>query len=111
MGRAIFLHATSTSHGIVKTCWAGLERWGGGGYGAKKSASSSHTHKGKQDGGQWGIFTNFDIFSTLFFVQHLGPDACSAVRGQQFRAKNIKVTKNIFKHFLEFANILYSTRA
>ena len=38
----------------------------GGGYGAKKSASSSHTHKGKQDGGQWGIFTNFDIFSTLF---------------------------------------------
>ena len=22
-----------------------------------------HTHKGKQDGRQWGIFTNFDIFS------------------------------------------------
>ena len=68
---------------------------------APSSLLQVHTHKGKQDGGQWGIFTNFDIFSTLFFVQHLGPDACSAVRGQQFRAKNIKVTKNIFKHFLE----------
>ena len=49
----------------------------------------------------WGIFTNFDIFLTLFFTHHLGPDAYSAVRGQQFRAKNIKVAKIFWKHFLE----------
>ncbi len=53
------------------------------------------------------IFFQYDFF----FTQQLGPDACSAVRGQQFRAKNIKVTKNIFKHFLELQTFLYSTRA
>ena len=37
-----------------------------GGTMAPSSLLQVHTHKGKQDGGQWGIFTNFDIFSTLF---------------------------------------------
>ena len=43
------------------TAWGGenlQDRFGGlgGGSGAIKSASSSHTHKGKQDGGQLGHF-------------------------------------------------------
>ena len=36
---------------------------GGAGNGTIKSVSSSHT-KEKKDGCQWGIFQNFDIFST-----------------------------------------------
>ena len=57
-----------------------------------------------------GEFSKTLIFFQHDFSQHLGPDACSAVRGQQFRAKNIKVTKNISNIF-RIANILYSTRA
>ena len=53
------------------TAWGGenlQDRFGGlgGGVVAPSSLLQVHTHKGKQDGGQWGIFTNFDIFSTLF---------------------------------------------
>ena len=42
----------------------GFGEVGGGGAMAPLSLLQVHTHKGKQDGGQWGIFTNFDIFST-----------------------------------------------
>ena len=84
----------------MKTCLASLERWGGAGNGAIKSASSSHTNEKKM--AAIGAFSQTLIFFQYdFFTQHLGPDAYSAVRGQQFRAKNIKVTKNIFKIFLE----------
>ena len=38
----------------------------GGGAMAPLSLLQIHTHKGKQDGGQWGIFTNFDIFQHYF---------------------------------------------
>ena len=61
---------------------------GGSGNGALVSGSCPHT-KEKKDGCQWGFFTNFDIFSKRIFSQHLGPDACSAVRGQWIWAKNI----------------------
>ena len=78
----------------------GFGEVGGGGYGAIKSASSTHTQR-KTRWRPMGHFYKLWYFFNMIFVQHLGPDACSAVRGQQFRAKNIKVTKNIFKHFLE----------
>ena len=53
-----------------------------------------------------GLFTNLDIFSKrIFFSQHLGPDAFSAVRGQWIRAKNIKDIKEHFSKLFRIANI------
>ena len=76
--------------------------WGGrGGVVAPSSLFQVHTHKGKQDGGQLGHFHKLWYFSYIIFTHYLGPDAYSAVRGQQFRAKNIKVAKIFWKHFLE----------
>ena len=69
------------------------------------------THKGKERWPPMGHFLKLRYFFNMIFSQHLGPDACSAVRGQQFRAKNIKVAKIFWKHFLELQTFLYSTRA
>ena len=66
MGRAIYFHATSTSHGKVKTCWAGLERWGGGAMAPRSLLQvQTHTKENKMEA-NGAFFTNFDIFSTLF---------------------------------------------
>ena len=56
------------------------------------------------------FFINFDIFSNMIFSQHLRPDACSVVRGQQFRAKNIKDTKKHFQTFFRIANIFVQNK-
>ena len=93
MGRAIYFHATSTSHGIVKTCWAGLERWGGL-WRHQVCFKFTHTKENKMEAN--GAFSQTLIFFNIILYSILGPDAYSAVRGQHIRAKNIKDAKNIF---------------
>ena len=70
-----------------------------------------HTHKGKQDGGQWGIFTNFDIFSTLFLYSIQGQTHVAQLEGNNLGQKISKLQKtfsNIFqncKHFVQYKGI------
>ena len=68
MGRAIYFHATSTSRGKVKTCWAGLERWGGAM--APRSLLQVHTHTKENKMEANGAFSQTLIFFQHYFVQH-----------------------------------------
>ena len=55
---------------------------------------------------QLGLFTNFDIFSKGFFLEHLGPEVFSAVKGTLKIGKKISKIKKYLKHFKNIANII-----